>query len=106
MHARPPFAAFLIAATIAPLSLTAGARPAPPPTDKTLSPFFVVEGGDPTLDRLPLKDTRVDVAISAVIADVTVRQMDENHGTQPLHAPDVFPASTRAAVYGRTTGVG
>ena len=23
--------------------------------DKTLSPFFVVEGGDPALDRLPLK---------------------------------------------------
>ena len=30
------------------------------PDDKTLSPYFVVEGGDPDLDRLPLKDTRVD----------------------------------------------
>ncbi|MET0165762.1 MAG: trypsin, partial [Vicinamibacterales bacterium] len=45
------------------------------PVDKSLSPFFFVEGGDPAIDRLPLKDTRVDVAISGVIADVTVRQV-------------------------------
>ena len=43
--------------------------------DKTLSPYFFVEGGDPAIDRLPLKDTRVDVAITGVIADVTVRQV-------------------------------
>ena len=48
------------------------------PADKTLSPYFFVEGGDPAIDRLPLKDTRVDVAITGVIADVTVRQVYEN----------------------------
>lgn len=75
-------------------------------TDKTLSPFFFVEGGDPAIDRLPLKDTRVDVAITGVIADVTVRQVYENRGTRPIHARYVFPASTRAAVYGMTMTVG
>jgi Ca-activated chloride channel family protein len=74
--------------------------------DKTLSPYFFVEGGDPTIDRLPLKETRVDVAITGVIADVTVRQVYENHGSRPLHARYVFPASTRAAVYGLTMTVG
>jgi Ca-activated chloride channel homolog len=74
--------------------------------DKTLSPFFFVVGGDPAVDRLPLKDTRVDVAISGVIADVTVRQMYENRGQRPLHARYIFPASTRAAVYGMTMTVG
>src|SRR5687767_4321553 len=74
--------------------------------DKTLSPYFFVEGGDPALDRLPLKDTRVDVAIAGVIADVTVRQVYENRGARPLHARYVFPASTRAAVYGLTMVVG
>ena len=74
--------------------------------DKTLSPYFFVEGGDPTIDRLPLKETRVDVAIAGVIADVTVRQVYENHGTRPLHARYIFPASTRAAVYGMTLTVG
>jgi Ca-activated chloride channel homolog len=76
------------------------------PADKTLSPFFFVEGGDPAIDRLPLKDTRVDVAITGVIADVTVRQVYENLGTRPIHARYVFPASTRAAVYGMTMTVG
>lgn len=74
--------------------------------DKTLSPYFLVDGGDPAVDRLPLKDTRVDVAISGVIADVTVRQVYENRGTRPLHARYVFPASTRAAVYGMTMTIG
>ncbi len=55
---------------------------------------------------MPLKETRVDVAITGVIADVTVRQVYENHGTRPLHARYVFPASTRAAVYGLTMTVG
>ena len=76
------------------------------PDDKTLSPYFFVEGGDPDLDRLPLKDTRVDVAIAGVIADVTVRQVYENRGQRPLHARYVFPASTRAAVSGMTMTIG
>jgi Ca-activated chloride channel homolog len=74
--------------------------------DKTLSPFFFVENADPAVDRLPLKDTSVDVAVSGVIADVTVRQVYENRGQRPLHARYVFPASTRAAVYGMTMTVG
>jgi len=74
--------------------------------DKTLSPYFVVDGGDPDVDRLPLKDTRVDVAIAGVIADVTVRQVYENRGQRPLHARYVFPASTRAAVSGMTMTIG
>jgi Ca-activated chloride channel family protein len=74
--------------------------------DKTLSPYFFVEGGDPAIDRLPLKDTRVEVAITGVIADVIVRQVYENHGSRPLHVRYIFPASTRAAVYGLTMTVG
>jgi Ca-activated chloride channel family protein len=84
----------------------AAAQEAPPPADKTLSPYFFVEGGDPAIDQLPLKDTRVDVAIAGVIADVTVRQIYENGGPRPIHARYVFPASTRAAVYGMTMTVG
>jgi Ca-activated chloride channel family protein len=74
--------------------------------DKTLSPYFFVESADPAIDKLPLKDTRVEVSISGVIADVTVRQIYENQGSRPLHARYVFPASTRAAVYGMTMTVG
>jgi len=74
--------------------------------DRTLSPYFFVEGADPAVDKLPLKDTRVEVSVSGVIADVTVRQIYENQGGRPLHARYVFPASTRAAVYGMTMTVG
>jgi Ca-activated chloride channel family protein len=86
--------------------LTAAAQSDRTPDGKTLSPYFFVEGGDPDLDRLPLKDTRVDVAIAGVIADVTVRQVYENRGQRPLHARYVFPASTRAAVSGLTMTIG
>jgi Ca-activated chloride channel family protein len=74
--------------------------------DRTLSPYFFVDGGDPGVDTLPLKSTGVDVAISGVIADVTVRQVYENRGARPIHARYVFPASTRAAVYGMSMTVG
>ena len=86
--------------------LGARAQGTPGPADKTLSPYLFVEGGDPSIDRLPLKDTQVSVAIAGVIADVTVRQVYENGGTRPIHARYVFPASTRAAVSGLTMTVG
>ena len=97
---------FVLALCALLVALDAAAQADRLPADKTLSPFFFVEGGDPAVDRLPLKDTRVDVAIAGVIADVTVRQIYENRGTRPIHARYIFPASTRAAVYGMTMTVG
>jgi Ca-activated chloride channel homolog len=96
----------MLVASLLSLAPTANAQENRPPADKTLSPYFFVESSDPSVDQLPLKDTRVDVAISGVIADVTVRQIYENRGQRPLHARYVFPASTRAAVYGMTMTVG
>ena len=66
--------------------------------DKTLAPYFVVQG-NPGVDHLPLKDTRVEILVSGVIADVKVRQIYRNEGSRPINASYVFPASTRAAVY-------
>ena len=66
--------------------------------NKTLAPYFLVQG-DPNVDHLPLKDTRVDISVSGVIADVKVRQIYRNEGARPINATYVFPASTRAAVY-------
>ncbi|MBV9928510.1 MAG: VWA domain-containing protein [Acidobacteria bacterium] len=73
--------------------------------DKTLSPYFVVQG-DPAVDHLPLKDTSVEIAVSGVIADVKVLQTYRNEGSRPIHASYVFPASTRAAVYAMRMRVG
>src|SRR5688572_9363596 len=73
--------------------------------DKTLAPYFVVKG-DPSVDQLPLKDTKVDISVSGVIADVKVRQIYRNEGSRPINASYVFPASTRAAVYSMRMQIG
>jgi Ca-activated chloride channel family protein len=73
--------------------------------DKTFAPYFFVQG-DPSVDHLPLKDTRVDVSISGVIADVKVVQTYRNEGFRPINASYVFPASTRAAVYAMRMRIG
>jgi len=74
--------------------------------NKTLSPYFLVLSDDPDLDRLPLKSTHAEVKISGVIADIKVIQIYKNEGKKPLEAVYVFPASTRAAVYGMKMTVG
>jgi Ca-activated chloride channel family protein len=74
--------------------------------DRTLSPYFFVHSDDPQVDKLPLKDTQVEIAVAGVIADVKVTQRYRNDGTRPIEAEYVFPGSTRAAVYGLTMTVG
>ena len=67
--------------------------------DKTLAPYFFIENGDPSVDRLPLKETDTNVNISGVIAEVTITQVYQNNGQRPISARYIFPASTRAAVH-------
>lgn len=74
--------------------------------DKTLSPYFFVKSDDPAVDQLPLKSTSSSVNISGVIADVKVTQVYKNDGKRPIEAIYVFPASTRAAVYGVKMTIG
>lgn len=85
-----------------------GAAHARPETsdDRTLSPYFFVKSDDASLDRLPLKSTSASVRISGVIADVLVTQLYKNEGKKPIEAVYVFPASTRAAVYGMKMTIG
>jgi Ca-activated chloride channel family protein len=90
----------LLAMAIIPLSVSAQAQ-----EDMTLSPYFFVNG-DPAVDHLPLKDTRVDIAVSGVIADVRVVQTYRNEGSRPINATYIFPASTRAAVYSMRMRIG
>lgn len=75
-------------------------------SDRCLSPYFAVIGGDTSVEGLPLKSTSADVDIAGVIADVVVTQVYKNEGKQPIEARYVFPASTRAAVYGMKMTIG
>jgi len=74
--------------------------------DRTLSPYFFVKSDDPQVDQLPLKSTSVRVDIAGVIANVMVTQVYKNEGSTPLEAIYIFPASTRAAVYGMKMTIG
>jgi Ca-activated chloride channel family protein len=74
--------------------------------DKILSPYFFVDGANPGTESFPLKSTKVVANISGVIADVTVTQVYENHGTSPINAKYVFPGATRAAVHGMRIRIG
>ncbi len=73
---------------------------------RTLAPYFFVAGDDPAVDALPLKETRAEVDIAGVVAEVEIRQVYRNEGTAVLDAVYVFPASTRAAVHGLQMRVG
>ncbi|MBN1547595.1 MAG: VWA domain-containing protein [Syntrophaceae bacterium] len=101
--------ATVIALLIAALSLccwsTASSQPEVD-SDRTLSPYFFINSDDATVDQLPLKSTSADVQIAGVIADVRVTQVYKNEGKTPLEAIYVFPASTRAAVYGMIMQIG
>src|SRR5215813_3753986 len=106
----PKFSAFclclLLLVCAASTSCTSAQAQNPhPPEDKTLSPYFFVQG-DPNVDHLPLKDTHVQIDVSGVIADVKVLQTYRNEGSRPINARYVFPASTRAAVYAMRMRIG
>jgi Ca-activated chloride channel family protein len=81
-------------------------RAGEPSHDRSLSPYFVIEGAADGTARLPLESTRADVRIAGVIADIAVTQTYRNGGTRPINARYVFPASTRAAVYGMKMTIG
>ena len=86
-----------------PVPITQGQTEDP---NKTLSPYFFVTSEDPSVDPLPLKSTRADVNVAGVIADVVVTQVYKNEGKTPIEAIYIFPASTRAAVYGMKMTIG
>jgi Ca-activated chloride channel homolog len=73
---------------------------------KPEGPYFQIAGSDPSLDRLPLKSTQVDVRLAGVIANVTVTQRYKNEGQRPIEARYVFPGSTRAAVHAMQVRLG
>jgi Ca-activated chloride channel family protein len=74
--------------------------------DTTLSPYFFIENGDPSVDQFPLKETNVVVNINGVIADVVITQKYANNGSRPINARYIFPASTRASVHGMKMIIG
>jgi len=75
-------------------------------SDQTLSPYFYVQDPAVRLDHFPLKQIRVHVRISGVVAAVRVVQVYQNTGDRAINGRYIFPAATRASVHGMTMTVG
>jgi Ca-activated chloride channel homolog len=73
---------------------------------KPEGPYFHIASTDPSVDRLPLKSTKVDARIVGPIADVRVTQRYKNEGQRTIEAKYVFPGSTQAAVHAMTVRLG
>jgi Ca-activated chloride channel family protein len=54
--------------------------------DRTLSPYFRIENGDPSVDNFPLKETDVITNINGIIAETFVTQTYVNEGPNPINA--------------------
>lgn len=103
---KRPLLFLLVVLSWSTLTASSQTQPAGERNDRTLSPYFFIEGGDASVDRLPLKSTSAVVDITGVIARVWVTQVYRNEGKRTLEAVYVFPGSTRAAVHGMTMKVG
>ena len=75
-----------------------------PASESTGSPYFQIIGNrdETTSESLPLKSSAMKATIDGTIARVRLTQRYANHGSTPIEAVYVFPASTRAAVHGMT----
>jgi len=88
------------------VACAAGSLRAEVNSEKTLSPYFLIQSEESSEAQFPLKSTDVRADISGVIADVTVVQVYANEGDAPINARYIFPASTRAAIHGMTMKIG
>ncbi|MFB0505303.1 MAG: VIT domain-containing protein [Thermodesulfobacteriota bacterium] len=67
--------------------------------EKTLSPYFFVQSEDASLDPFPLLETKAEVNIAGVIAEVELTQVYKNEGTRTIEAIYVFPLGTKSAIH-------
>lgn len=102
------FLAALVLVARAPRAVAgdAGWPELPGSAETSAAPYFYVEGQPPGVESLPLERTDIDAKVAGVISDITIRQVYRNGGSAPINARYVFPASTRAAVYGMKMTIG
>ncbi|MCI0657405.1 MAG: VWA domain-containing protein, partial [Acidobacteria bacterium] len=75
-------------------------------SERSPSPYFLLQGGEASLDSFPLKSTHVVASVNGVIADVRVTQTYSNEGLAPINARYVFPGSTSASIHGMKITIG
>ncbi len=75
-------------------------------TERILSPYFFVESDDASLDPFPLLETKTEVNIAGVIAEIELTQVYKNEGTRTIEAMYVFPLGTKSAIHAMKMRIG
>ncbi len=71
-----------------------------------LSPYFFVQSDDASLDPFPLLETKAEVSIAGVIAEIELNQVYKNEGTRTIEAIYVFPLGTKSAIHAMRMRIG
>jgi Ca-activated chloride channel family protein len=74
--------------------------------EKILSPYFFVQSDDASLDPFPLLETKAQVNIAGVIADIQLTQVYKNDGKRTIEAIYVFPLGTKSAIHAMRMKIG
>ncbi|MBW2038078.1 MAG: VWA domain-containing protein [Deltaproteobacteria bacterium] len=71
-----------------------------------LSPYFFVQSDDASLAPFPLLETKVEVNIAGVIAEIGLTQVYKNEGNRTIEAIYVFPLGIRSAIHAMRMKIG
>jgi Ca-activated chloride channel family protein len=69
------------------------------------SPYFLVQG-ESGVESFPLLETRAEVNIAGVIAEIELTQVYKNDGEKTIEAVYVFPLGTKSAIHSMRMKIG
>lgn len=69
------------------------------------SPYFLVQG-DSDVESFPLLETKADVKIAGVVAEIELTQVYKNDGKKTIEAVYVFPLGTKSAIHAMRMQIG
>jgi Ca-activated chloride channel family protein len=69
------------------------------------SPYFLVQG-DADVESFPLLETKADVKIAGVIAEIELTQVYKNDGKKTIEAVYVFPLGVKSAIHAMRMQIG
>lgn len=69
------------------------------------SPYFMVQG-DADVESFPLLETKADVKIAGVVAEIELTQVYKNDGKKTIEAVYVFPLGSKSAIHAMRMQIG
>lgn len=69
------------------------------------SPYFLVQG-DSDVESFPLLETKANVNIAGVIAEIELTQVYKNDGKKTIEAVYIFPLGTKSAIHAMRMKIG